>query len=897
MPGSPALAAGFFQAIPSLLSKGVIVRVPPLQRFRGFYSNLFVVPKKDGSVRPILDLKRLNRYVRLSHFRMESLRSVIASLEPGEFLSSVDIQDAYLHVPIYPPHQRFLRFAVGEEHYQFVALPFGLASAPRVFTKTMAAVMALLRARGVSVTPYLDDILVKAPSRDQNLESLHITLDTLSRFGWLLNRPKSSLVPAQSIVFLGMRLDSVQARVFLPEDKLQSLQANIRALCSHRPVSIRSCMRVLGKMVASMEAIPFAQFHSRPLQLFLLSRWDRSLPSLDRRVKLPARLRQDLQWWLRSPSLSLGRSFLPVHWQIVTTDASLRGWGGVWNDLTVQGTWSAKEACLPINILELRAIRLSLLHWQTQLHGLPVRVQTDNATAVAYVNHQGGTRSKAAMMEVALILSWAEETVLALGMDPASRGVLPDLSQVGDTGCGSDGVSLQPQTAEVRLPDEGPAGSGLGRLGDSLASVQPPLHLSSSPASAAGGEKDKVGRTSGNPRGPGLATARLVHGSREPRRRRPLASTRPTGSSHSRSALPPAFSHATFDGVAVETWILKSRGFSDAVIRTMIRARKPSSARIYYRCWKAFLRHCEACSAPPLPFSLAQLLAFLQAGLDAGLALSSLKGQVSALSVFFQRPLASVPQVRTFLQGVARIAPPYRHPVPPWDLNLVLDAMQSPPFEPLQEVPLAILSFKVAFLVAVTSVRRISELAALSCRPPLLVLHQDKAVLRPVASFQPKVVSPFHLNEDIVLPSFCPAPSHPRERALHKLDVVRALRIYLSRTKSLRHSDSLFVIPEGPRKGSAASKATLARWVRSAIAQAYRSKGKSPPFRIAAHSTRSVGASWAIRHGASALQLCKAATWSSLHTFSRFYRVDTFASADASLGRLVLQAAVASSSS
>ncbi|CAJ0940991.1 unnamed protein product [Ranitomeya imitator] len=63
------------------------------------------------------------------------------------------------------------------------------------------------------------------------------------------------------------------------------------------------------------------------------------------------------------------------------------------------GRWSLQESTLPINVLEIRAIFLSLRHWERILRGLPVRIQTDNATAVAYVNHQGGTRSSLALAE------------------------------------------------------------------------------------------------------------------------------------------------------------------------------------------------------------------------------------------------------------------------------------------------------------------------------------------------------------------------------------------------------------------------------------------------------------------------------------------------------------------
>lgn len=144
------------------------------------------------------------------------------------------------------------------------------------------------------------------------------------------------------------------------------------------------------------------------------------------------------------------------------------------------------------------------------------------------------------------------------------------------------------------------------------------------------------------------------------------------------------------------------------------------------------------------------------------------------------------------MQGVQHVVPPVRPPLPPWDLNLVLSPLQKPLFENIREIPLLTLSQKVVFLVAITSARRVSELVALFCKSPYLIIHRDKVVLRPQPSFLPKVVSAFHLNEDIVLPSLCPKPTHPKEVALHSLDVVRALRVYLSATAPFRKSDSLF---------------------------------------------------------------------------------------------------------
>ncbi|XP_073404210.1 uncharacterized protein [Dendrobates tinctorius] len=116
-------------------------------------------------------------------------------------------------------------------------------------------------------------------------------------------------------------------------------------------------------------------------------------------------------------------------------------------------------------------------------------------------------------------------------------------------------------------------------------------------------------------------------------------------------------------------------------------------------------------------FSIPSILGFLQSGLGAGLSLSTLKGQVSALSILFQRDLAPLPQVITFLQGVAHVAP-HHSLIDPWDLNLVLGTLQKVPFEPIQDIPLSLLSWKVTFLIAITSFRRVSELAAFSLPNP-----------------------------------------------------------------------------------------------------------------------------------------------------------------------------------
>lgn len=398
-------------ALDHLLSQGVIRELPVEEQGLGFYSNLFTVPKPNGDVRPILDLKALNKFLRVQSFRMESIRSVVASLQGGELLASIDIKDAYLHVPIFLDHQKLLRFAVNQRHFQFVALPFGLATAPRVFTKVLAPLLAYLRSQGISIVAYLDDLLVVDRSVADLNSAVHRTVKFLESMGWVLNLDKSALMPVQRLEYLGLLIDTKLKRVFLPQRKFEALRELVQLVKAKRQPPIRLCMRLLGKMVASFEAVPFAQFHSRELQHAILSAWNKKVQALDLPMSLSRSVRQSLCWWLVPRNLLKGKSFVPVTWQVVTTDASLLGWGAVLGGLSLQGKWSASERSLPINLLEIRAVYLALSAWSDRLKGLPVRIQSDNVTAVAYINHQGGTRSRAAQREVNRILTWAEKYV------------------------------------------------------------------------------------------------------------------------------------------------------------------------------------------------------------------------------------------------------------------------------------------------------------------------------------------------------------------------------------------------------------------------------------------------------------------------------------------------------
>ena len=115
----------------------------------GFYSRYFLVPKRGGGLRPILDLRALNKHLKNFRFKMLTADSLMRSLRQGDWWTSVDLRDAYFHVPIYAPHRKFLRFGFEGKLYEYLVLPFGMSLSPRVFVKVTQAAVAPLRQQGV----------------------------------------------------------------------------------------------------------------------------------------------------------------------------------------------------------------------------------------------------------------------------------------------------------------------------------------------------------------------------------------------------------------------------------------------------------------------------------------------------------------------------------------------------------------------------------------------------------------------------------------------------------------------------------------------------------------------------------------------------------------------------
>lgn len=400
---SPEKMALIDEEVSSMLLKGAIreVTAPSLS----FVSNIFTVPKKDGGNRPVINLKPLNsQFLSPPHFKMDTVKDVAGLLRPGDFGASIDLKDAYFHIPVHPSLRKYLRFIWRGKLYEFLVLPFGLSTAPFIFTKVTRPVAAFLRAQGIRLIFYLDDILILGQTFQECLLNVEKAVSLLQMAGFLINWKKSSLVPTQRFLFLGLWWDTVLESISLEERKLTSLQSQASRLLSLKSPNCRSLMRMLGLMTAATPAVPLIRLHCRPLQI-CLNKFYKTCSDLLLPLSLTQEASMELNW---VTNLTMSQCQAPI-WAPKLEDADLRvasdaydqGWGLYFEGQMVSGTWAAL-ARLHINVKEITALLIFLRDYFPSIHR-PVRTilwETDSTTALAYISKEGGTHS-APLLKVA----------------------------------------------------------------------------------------------------------------------------------------------------------------------------------------------------------------------------------------------------------------------------------------------------------------------------------------------------------------------------------------------------------------------------------------------------------------------------------------------------------------
>ena len=340
----------------------------------------------------MINLKKLNSFINAPHFKMEGIPTLKSLLQKGDWLVKIDLKDAYFSVPISKEHRKFLCFQFRDRFYQFNCLPFGLASAPWVFTKTLKPIAALGRELGIRLIVYIDDILLMAKTKEKARDQASGLIYLLQCLGFTVNMKKTVLDPSQYLEFLGFMVDTTKMELSLPAQKMKKIRAESRQILEAELVTART---LSGKMNATNQVIPPAPLFYRSLQMDLTMAQRRADQDYETHLNLSPDSREELIWWDTQMIKWNGRTVLATEPDLtIESDASSQGWGLSCQGTSTGGPWSPLEKKWHINCLELLAATLALRTFVKNKKGLSVLLKIDNTTAVAYINNQGGTISK-----------------------------------------------------------------------------------------------------------------------------------------------------------------------------------------------------------------------------------------------------------------------------------------------------------------------------------------------------------------------------------------------------------------------------------------------------------------------------------------------------------------------
>ena len=324
---------------------------------------------------------------------------------------------------------------------------------------------------------------------------------------------------------------------------------------------------------------------------------------------------------------------------------------------------------------------------------------------------------------------------------------------------------------------------------------------------------------------------------------------------------------------------LRKKGFSQEVSSRIARPNRLSSLAVYQSKWAVFAAWCHSRQVDPLKASVPLISEFLTAKFNEGRASSTLDGYRTAIAKTIVHytgvDLGQDRDLSALLHSFALERSRVRNPVPDWDLSLVLNCLLKDPFEPLERAPLKLLTWKTVFLISLASGKRRGEIHALSYKAVAWSADELTVFLKVVPSF----VAKCQLASAPPLAFSIPALDHALGQDMEKdrlLCPIRALKIYLARTKEMREDKALLFVSFKPGFKKDIRRPTISSWIKKLVRTCYEISCAVPPgpLSVRAHDVRALSASLAFAAKVPIEKVMEACSWSCHNTFTSFYLRD-----------------------
>ena len=221
-------------------------------------------------------------------------------LEKDDWMTKINLKDAYFCLAIAKEHKNLFRFHWDNVLYQFRVCPFGLASAPRIFTKILRPAMRLFRRLVIRLLIYLDDLILLNQSSENLIVDTTTVIWILQHLGFVINWKKSLPVPQQQMEYLGFNIKSTDLTLALPGDKIDKIQASCHQLLQKHRVSARALSQVIWQLTATVSAVCPAPLHVRQLQMLWSKALIRGGQNYGSMIKLTESCWHEMKWWIQS---------------------------------------------------------------------------------------------------------------------------------------------------------------------------------------------------------------------------------------------------------------------------------------------------------------------------------------------------------------------------------------------------------------------------------------------------------------------------------------------------------------------------------------------------------------------------------------------------------------------
>ena len=157
------------------------------------------------------------------------------------------------------------------------------------------------------------------------------TVKLFTDLGLTLNMAKSVLIPSQSLTFLGFTLNSAQMTVSLTPSKAMKVKSKAVELLHNQSPTIRTVSETIGLMVASFPGVMYGPLYYRQLEIEKVAALKQNQGNFEASMILSDMARSDLHWWIENITDTSNTAAHGNCQVVVYSDASLTGWGGVFN--------------------------------------------------------------------------------------------------------------------------------------------------------------------------------------------------------------------------------------------------------------------------------------------------------------------------------------------------------------------------------------------------------------------------------------------------------------------------------------------------------------------------------------------------------------------------------------